>query len=41
MMVEGGKLEEEVEVLLGPKNQPVTHELKNIRKINSAKRNSI
>lgn len=28
MVVEGGKLEEEGEVLRGPKNQPETHELK-------------
>lgn len=41
MVVVGGKLEEEGEVLLGPKNQPEAHELKNIWKINSARRNSI
>lgn len=41
MVVEGSKLEEEGEVLLGPKNQPDTHKLKNIWKINFARRNSI
>lgn len=34
-------LEEKGEVLLGPKNQPETHKLKNIWKINSARRNFI